>query len=105
MQHKLIDIVESTWFTHFVIIIIILNAITLGLETAPDLVGEWMPILLLLDTIFLTIFTVDYVQIAGCIGISKNQTFALLVFIILLIFITVRCFFKKPQSAKDKNNE
>ena len=59
MQHKLIDIVESTWFTHFVIIIIILNAITLGLETAPDLVGEWMPILLLLDTIFLTIFTVE----------------------------------------------
>jgi len=59
MQHKLINLVEATWFTRFVIIVIILNAITLGLETAPDLVGEWMPTLLLLDTIFLTIFTVE----------------------------------------------
>ena len=59
MQSWLIKLVEATWFGRFIIAVIILNAITLGLETAPELVGEAMPALLFLDRVFLGIFTVE----------------------------------------------
>jgi len=52
-------IVESGWFQRIIIGAILLNAITLGLETAPELVGEWMGVLKVLDKIFLLLFTVE----------------------------------------------
>jgi len=51
--------VESLWFQRFIIIAILLNAVTLGLETAPVLVGEWMSTLKLIDTLLLLLFTVE----------------------------------------------
>ncbi len=52
-------IVEASWFQRLIIIAIVLNAITLGLETAPELVGPLMPGLLLVDTLFLSLFVVE----------------------------------------------
>jgi len=52
-------IVEAKWFQNLIIIAIICNAITLGLETAPMLVGSTMPLLLFIDKVFLLLFTVE----------------------------------------------
>lgn len=52
-------VVESKWFQRIIIGAILLNAVTLGLETAPDLVGKWMGALKVLDKIFLLLFTVE----------------------------------------------
>ena len=59
MQTKLRQLVEAPLFQRFIIAIIVLNAITLGLETAPELVGDAMPLLLFVDGIFLAIFTIE----------------------------------------------
>lgn len=56
---KLQTLLEAKYFEHTIIGLIVLNAIILGLETAPDLVGEQMGLLLRLDTLFLTIFTLE----------------------------------------------
>lgn len=53
------QLVESHWFQRLIIVAIILNAITLGLETAPELVGEWMGVLKVVDTAFLLLFTLE----------------------------------------------
>lgn len=52
-------IVESPWFQRLIIGAILLNAITLGLETAPNLVGSWMSTLKVVDKLFLLLFTVE----------------------------------------------
>ena len=59
MQLLILKLVEAAWFSHLIIAVIVLNAITLGLETAPQLVGDAIPALQILDTIFLAIFTVE----------------------------------------------
>ena len=61
MQSWIIKLVEATWFSRFIIAVIILNAVTLGLETAPEFIGGVMPVLLVLDRVFLGIFTVEIV--------------------------------------------
>lgn len=55
------QLVEATWFQRVITIAIILNAITLGLETAPELVGAYMPLLLVVDTGFLVLFVVEII--------------------------------------------
>jgi len=50
---------DSLWFQNFVIIIILANSITLGLETYPALMQSYGQILLWLDTAFLTFFVVE----------------------------------------------
>lgn len=52
-------IVETPLFQRVIITAIILNAVTLGLETAPETVGGFMPYLLALDFAFLLLFTVE----------------------------------------------
>lgn len=59
MMQQLRNFVDSAGFQRFIIAVIVLNAITLGLETAPDFVGVWMPTLKVIDMIFLGIFTVE----------------------------------------------
>ena len=53
------SLVESNHFQRFIIAAVVLNAITLGLETAPKLVGDFMSWLLVIDTIFLALFVVE----------------------------------------------
>lgn len=59
LRTRVTTIIETTWFQQLIIIAIISNAITLGLETAPTLVGSFMPALKLLDIFFLTLFSVE----------------------------------------------
>lgn len=59
MTSRLTIWIESRWFQYGIIGIICANAITLGLETAPQLVGQYMPALKLLDFVFLLIFTFE----------------------------------------------
>lgn len=54
-------LLESTVFERFIIAVIVLNAITLGLETAPTLVGGFMETLLRIDKVFLAVFVVEIV--------------------------------------------
>lgn len=58
---KIRNIIESAHFEHFIVVIIVLNGIILGLETAPVLVGDWMSVLLLIDKVFLSIFVVEII--------------------------------------------
>lgn len=52
-------VVEHPYFTRFVIAVIVVNAITLALETSPSLVASHGGVLHLLDTIALTIFVAE----------------------------------------------
>lgn len=56
MREFALSIVESKRFQNLIIAAIILNAIVLGLETAPGLVGDYYPVILALDWVFLAIF-------------------------------------------------
>ncbi len=59
MRTTITHLVETQLFQRFIIVVIVLNAITLGLETAPRLVGNFMSVLQVLDFVFLTIFTIE----------------------------------------------
>lgn len=59
MKNKLTKIVESVWFQRSIIAVIILNAITLGLETVPDINKKHGSTLVFLDTLFLAVFTIE----------------------------------------------
>ncbi len=53
------DLVKSQGFTAFITAVIVVNAITLGLETSPAVVGAIGPLLHLVDSVALWIFTVE----------------------------------------------
>jgi len=59
MRSTITSFVESKRFQGTILAAIVLNAIALGLETAPELVGSLMPLLLALDTLFLAFFTIE----------------------------------------------
>ncbi len=53
------DWVESTKVQYFITAVIVINAITLGMETSPVLMAEIGKVLLALDTLALSIFVVE----------------------------------------------
>jgi voltage-gated sodium channel len=55
-------LIESRWFQRVIIIAIVLNAITLGLETAPELVGDFMVVLKYVDKVFLLLFSLEIIM-------------------------------------------
>lgn len=59
MQSHILSLVEAQLFQRVVLAVIVVNAMTLGLETAPMLMGGWYPWLLRLDVLFLLFFTVE----------------------------------------------
>lgn len=59
MRARVQHLVETTLFSKFIIGVILINALTLGLETAPELMGGWLPILKTLDKLFLGIFVIE----------------------------------------------
>lgn len=59
MLAKLEKIVASPRFEMAVVAIIVLNAITLGLETSKTVMANWAPLLTALDRLFLWIFTFE----------------------------------------------
>ena len=56
---RLRDLVEAPWFNHAIIVVILLNAITLGLETSPGIMARHGELLHGLDRIALAIFVVE----------------------------------------------
>lgn len=59
MRDSLITLVSSPRWEQVIIAIIVLNAITLGLETIPAAMEAFGPVLIALDTLFLAIFTIE----------------------------------------------
>ena len=53
------DLVEAPWFNHAIIVVILLNAITLGLETSPGMMARHGELLHRLDRIALAIFVLE----------------------------------------------
>ncbi len=53
------NIIENKYFVTFITSVIIINAITLGLETSPNIKTEYGVILSLIDKLALTIFTIE----------------------------------------------
>jgi voltage-gated sodium channel len=58
-RQRLQSIVESPWFVHGIMTLIILNAITFGLETYPVVMTSFAPVLEPLDHIILWIFVLE----------------------------------------------
>jgi len=56
LRRRLQSFLESNLFQNSIMIIIVLNGITLGLETVPSVVAAVGPVLKVLDTLFLSIF-------------------------------------------------
>ncbi len=56
---RLATFIESNRFQYTIIAVIVLNAITLGLETSPTVMNAIGPTLLTLDKLFIGIFTIE----------------------------------------------
>ena len=61
MRGKLAMILGSRRWEQFIIAVIVINAITLGLETEPTIMRAIGPVLMTLDALILTIFVVEIV--------------------------------------------
>ncbi|WP_417580419.1 ion transporter [Pelagibacterium sp.] len=61
MRGQLALLLSSRRWEQFIIAVIIVNAITLGLETSPEVMAAIGPVLMGLDAIILTIFVVEIV--------------------------------------------
>lgn len=59
IRNRLAAFVDSAGFQNGILLIIILNAVTLGLETSPTVMATAGSLLTTLDTIFLTIFVLE----------------------------------------------
>ena len=56
---RLIGWIESPPIQHFLISVIVLNAVVLGLETSPALMGRWGPALVAADRAMLAVFVIE----------------------------------------------
>jgi voltage-gated sodium channel len=61
MLGRIKAILESRQFELVITVLIIVNAVTLGLETSPAIMGQWGGVLHLLDAALLTIFVAELV--------------------------------------------
>jgi len=60
-REKLAGFIESSRFQGFIITLIIINAITLGMETSPDIMKSWGDMIQGLDRIILIIFVTEII--------------------------------------------
>lgn len=51
--------VEARWFQRAIITVIVINAITLGLETSPAMVDRWGDVLYVVDHAALYVFVAE----------------------------------------------
>jgi len=61
LQQRVATLVEHRYFTGFITVLILINAVTLGLETDRDVMASIGPELHAFDTLILLIFTVELV--------------------------------------------
>ena len=59
MIERLRGVIEAPWFSKFIIAVIIINAVTLGLETSKSVMAVAGPFLIALDTLALAIFCAE----------------------------------------------
>lgn len=58
-QKRIIEVVEGTRVERFIIFLIIVNAITLGMETSPAIMTQWGGVIHWLDKVILTVFVLE----------------------------------------------
>jgi len=56
---RLRGFIENNRVQHTILALILINAVILGLETAPSIMANWGPILILLDKAILTVFVLE----------------------------------------------
>ncbi len=59
MRSSLLKIVEAPWFERTVLVLIAINAVTLGMETSKDLMARFGTVLKAVDTVILAIFVAE----------------------------------------------
>lgn len=77
---KITDFIEKPWFSQMILVLILLNAVLLGMETSASLMAQYGAILLLLDKTLLSIFVLE---------------------LLLRIYAYRSAFFKDPWSLFD----
>ncbi|NOZ52428.1 MAG: ion transporter [Gammaproteobacteria bacterium] len=58
-RQRLTNVVESTWIERFIVALIVINAITLGLETSPDIMATAGIYIKTIDSVILSIFVIE----------------------------------------------
>lgn len=61
MQEKILHFVQNDKFQNFIILLIIINGITMGLETSKSIMSDYGSYLHLFDTFVITIFTIEII--------------------------------------------
>lgn len=61
MRNYITELVENSKFKNFIIALIIINGITMGLETSKSIMAEYGTYLLFFDSLVITIFTIEIV--------------------------------------------
>jgi voltage-gated sodium channel len=59
LQHKVQQLVEKSWFSHGILVLILINAILLGLETSAALMQDFGAVILLADNLLLAVFVLE----------------------------------------------
>ena len=59
MQQKVLQLVETSWFNHSILVLILINAILLGMETSASLMQDFGSVILLADKVLLAIFVIE----------------------------------------------
>ena len=59
LQHKVQQLVEKNWFSHSILVLILVNAILLGLETSASLMQSFGSTILLADKVLLMVFVLE----------------------------------------------
>jgi voltage-gated sodium channel len=73
--NRLWRIVESPFFTGFILVVIIANAVVLGLQTYEEIESRYGDLLNLLNDLFLAIFVVELVLRIGAYGRRPREFF------------------------------
>ena len=59
LQQKVQQLVETNWFSHSILVLILINAILLGLETSASLMQNFGTVILFADKALLTVFVLE----------------------------------------------
>lgn len=59
LQQKVQQLVEKNWFSHGILVLILINAILLGLETSAALMQDFGAVILLADNTLLAVFVLE----------------------------------------------
>jgi len=86
MQENIRNFVENSKFQNFIIALIIINGITMGLETSKDFMQSFGSFIHLFDTLVITIFTIEIIlRIYAHRGAFFKDTWSLFDFAIVAV--------------------